>query len=807
MAQTPSTWADYVGDGVKDTFQVTFPYQKQQEVFVTVDGAPAAFTFISAGWVQLAAAPANGAAIRVQRSTEAFEPRHEFANGVPLLPRFIDENNKQFLYVVQEAVNETAGVAADALSTAEGAVVIAQAASDKVDAATLDSALVLRQELAGDGGAAMIGRGVVAVDSVADLLALPEGQRREDLRYLVTSYHGEWAAEVPYRGPRGGGEFYWSPTHPRSFHNGITVIDPDAAWDGSKGALDSFFSHAGSGNGCFMRRVTGVLNLHDCGASGDGSTDDTVPAQAGLDYIGKLGGGCLLVPEADFLVTNLIMKYASISVKAMGPRSCFLRPNDFTALHRPTIWIARNHCSVIGVRFTYTGWDSTNMASLLTMRPDGNSYYGCHIAVGYTEMWTAINTGVYHTLFGVQLQVVRDTLIDGVRIVGAAIHGIALMNAVGNEVRNCNIREFKGTGIYGYIAPESDIHHNRLKSSRDDAIYLGGSDAHMNGVWTPLTTDELVDVSIHHNKAFKIGAKAFSASGYSGVSIQHNFLNECRTSAIFTGNEPSQGVSASRNVDVAHNTLIGAFGGFGEASDGYGYSADIVTAVGGVHFAIDLSQSYTVSVSENLVVRSPKVNGLSAARLGFGLDTLRGATIEDNRFYGFQRGNLGGESSSGPQASGVALRRNKFRNEEENSAIRFVHIGGSSYDIDLEDNDWHSVAVAGGAWAAIWFGANVKATLRGGKFDLPNGLAMYARAETPIATIEVSGIRNTQSDVGRPSSIGRREVWSSGAPSLGTWERGDVAWNDAPSAGGVAGWVCVAGGTPGTWKAMATLAV
>lgn len=157
MAQTPSTWDDYVGDGVEDTFQVTFPYQKQQEVFVTVDGNPAAFTFVSAGWIQLVAVPASGTAIRVQRSTEAFEPRHEFANGVPLLPRFIDENNKQFLYVVQEAVNETAGVAADALSAAEGAVVIAQTASDKVDAATLDSALVLRQELVAENGGEMVG--------------------------------------------------------------------------------------------------------------------------------------------------------------------------------------------------------------------------------------------------------------------------------------------------------------------------------------------------------------------------------------------------------------------------------------------------------------------------------------------------------------------------------------------------------------------------------------------------------------------------------------------------------------------------
>src|SRR5699024_10264002 len=60
---------------------------------------------------------------------------------------------------------------------------------------------VLRQELAYLAmGAAMVGRGVVAVDSIADLLALPEGQRKSDLRYLVKGYYA--GSDV------GGGEFY-----------------------------------------------------------------------------------------------------------------------------------------------------------------------------------------------------------------------------------------------------------------------------------------------------------------------------------------------------------------------------------------------------------------------------------------------------------------------------------------------------------------------------------------------------------------------------------------------------------------------
>lgn len=43
-------------------------------------------------------------------------------------------------------------------------------------------------------------------------------------------------------------------------------------------------------------------------------------------------------------------------------------------------------------------------------------------------------------------------------------------------------------------------------------------------------------------------------------------------------------------------------------------------------------------------------------------------------------------------------------------------------------------------------------------------------------------------------------VYHSGAPTSGTWARGSVCYNNAPSAGGTLGWVCTTAGTPGTWK-------
>lgn len=38
------------------------------------------------------------------------------------------------------------------------------------------------------------------------------------------------------------------------------------------------------------------------------------------------------------------------------------------------------------------------------------------------------------------------------------------------------------------------------------------------------------------------------------------------------------------------------------------------------------------------------------------------------------------------------------------------------------------------------------------------------------------------------------------APTTGTWARGDIVYDATPSSGGHVGWICTAGGTPGTWK-------
>ena len=51
-----------------------------------------------------------------------------------------------------------------------------------------------------------------------------------------------------------------------------------------------------------------------------------------------------------------------------------------------------------------------------------------------------------------------------------------------------------------------------------------------------------------------------------------------------------------------------------------------------------------------------------------------------------------------------------------------------------------------------------------------------------------------------------RRGMGTAAPVSGTWVQGDIVYNSTPTAGGVIGWVCVTGGTPGTWKSFGAIA-
>ena len=56
-----------------------------------------------------------------------------------------------------------------------------------------------------------------------------------------------------------------------------------------------------------------------------------------------------------------------------------------------------------------------------------------------------------------------------------------------------------------------------------------------------------------------------------------------------------------------------------------------------------------------------------------------------------------------------------------------------------------------------------------------------------------------------PTPICKTSRWGTAAPIYGAFSQGEHVWNLQAAANGVPGWVCVAGGSPGTWKTMGVL--
>ena len=102
----PSSYKDYTGDGSTTTFSITFDYQKESEISVTVDGvAQSGITFPSSTQVQLTTAPASSTLVRVRRTTDLSSREVDFASGSVLTEEDLDNSNIQVFHAAQEAID------------------------------------------------------------------------------------------------------------------------------------------------------------------------------------------------------------------------------------------------------------------------------------------------------------------------------------------------------------------------------------------------------------------------------------------------------------------------------------------------------------------------------------------------------------------------------------------------------------------------------------------------------------------------------------------------------------------------------
>lgn len=134
-----------------------------------------------------------------------------------------------------------------------------------------------------------------------------------------------------------------------------------------------------------------------------------------------------------------------------------------------------------------------------------------------------------------------------------------------------------------------------------------------------------------------------------------------------------------------------------------------------------------------------------------------------------------------------------FAASEEAAAATAKQKGGSlrigSSGVDLTQTDGHRVRLA--------------QVLSTDYVDLLNGDIPVLRLPAHAVTGNIAPMRPWLPQGAAIGESGRSGIVGAGVapPSTGTFQAGALWLNDAPNAGGFAGWICIASGTPGSWRA------
>ena len=96
------SYTTYTGNGSATQYAVAFGYIRREHVAVTVAGLASTFTWVNNSLIQMDAAPAAAAAVRVYRTTPISAPLVDFADGSTLVAADLDTNSRQSIYIQQE---------------------------------------------------------------------------------------------------------------------------------------------------------------------------------------------------------------------------------------------------------------------------------------------------------------------------------------------------------------------------------------------------------------------------------------------------------------------------------------------------------------------------------------------------------------------------------------------------------------------------------------------------------------------------------------------------------------------------------
>ena len=290
------------------------------------------------------------------------------------------------------------------------------------------------------------------------------------------------------------------------------------------------------------------------------------------------------------------------------------------------------------------------------------------------------------------------------------------------------------------------------------------------------------------------------------VTVTGNTFDRPGNYGVYSG---SVSASACRNINVVGNTFIACVEGCAYASgDNFTFSNNVSFGLPKTRGGADTNSCGVRIQQEN----SNEINNVSivgntfdmynqnasgeaivqmgaAGEVDFSIDTLVIANniVSDFSFRGFW-------SNNELYCNNVLISGNVFS--------KAINDGTSSRDIfafnSVHDLKWVVIGnIASQSIVVNLNSAGSKTTLLNNKVTASEGPdtanQYYVNGNGPKGSVY--------------DLAGRSVQYLAGPPSSGEWRRGDIVWNDSPSAGDWAGWSCTSGGTPGVWMGFGAIEV
>jgi len=547
--------------------------------------------------------------------------------------------------------------------------------------------------------------------------------------------------------------------------------------------------------------------------AGDGVADDATNIQSILNYLKANGGGRVYFPNGNYLIGTRLSIPSNITFYGQSKNTVFLAKDNLYSMME--IFDADN---TELSNFTVNGRaKERDQAGTLT-----KAVYGL-------AMSRAQNCLIDNIKF-INLGYKAQTYSDQDLSMGGNILDMATDDSLTNSrdtknniIQNCSFIDEDGRSSFGIrmwsswtIEPQNRKYYIKDNTIRDN--YFSGFNWNSIEMAGAGCINNKIDNNVGENH---YGYSVFEADKGASYNI---FTNNTVRNLLVTGTLSKYGYRDAQGGTTAGGYTYYAYGNVWNNNLIENVTQGGTTTSGGM-LLYGARKSIVTNFTAKNINRSPENTTIDNVG-GIVLDNADECTVSSFNLSKCYQG-----------IYVMAANNTEFYNFDISEATYGVKISGSPANNSFKNGKIHNIIATGFNLSQTSVGTSIvnntiyscnKAIVTNASNAYINGNSIYNITDTANGIdcrggtcviinnnlkgcriyLDGTGVNNVvfgnTSDLSS-DNYSKKIAYAAAAPTTGTWNKGDVVYNNAPVAGGKLGWVCVTSGTPGTWKAFGAI--